>query len=83
MGRPEPPLLPAPRPAESLPPSDADLIAASRSADNQAAYAILYERHAAAARSLRRSIHAEMTLAALILLTTAALTTLMGPPALG
>lgn len=38
---------------------------------------------AAAARSLRRSIHAEMTLAALILLTTAALTTLMGPPALG
>lgn len=37
----------------------------------------------AAARSLRRSIHAEMTLAALILLTTAALTTLMGPPALG
>jgi putative copper resistance protein D len=38
---------------------------------------------AAAARSLSRSIHAEMTLAALILLTTAALTTLMGPPALG
>jgi putative copper export protein len=38
---------------------------------------------AAGARSLSRSIHAEMTLAALILLTTAALTTLMGPPALG
>ncbi len=37
----------------------------------------------AAARSLRRSIHAEMVLAALILLTTAALTTLIGPPALG
>jgi putative copper export protein len=37
----------------------------------------------AAARSLRRSIQAEMGLAALILLTTAALTTLFGPPALG
>lgn len=36
-----------------------------------------------AARTLRRSIHAEMALAALILLTTAALTTLLGPPALG
>jgi putative copper resistance protein D len=38
---------------------------------------------AAAARSLRRSIHAEMVLAALVLLTTAAITTLIGPPALG
>jgi putative copper export protein len=36
-----------------------------------------------AARALRRSIHAEMALAALIMLTTAALTTLLGPPALG
>jgi copper resistance protein D len=38
---------------------------------------------AAAAHSLRRSIHAEMTLATSILLTTAVLTTLFGPPALG
>jgi copper resistance protein D len=37
----------------------------------------------AAVGSLRRSIHAEMALAALILLATAALTTLIGPPALG
>jgi putative copper resistance protein D len=37
----------------------------------------------AAAPSLRRTIHAEMALAALILLTTAAITTLIGPPALG
>ncbi len=37
----------------------------------------------AAARRLRQSIHAEMALAGLILLTTAALTTLIGPPALG
>jgi putative copper export protein len=36
-----------------------------------------------AVRSLRRSIQAEMALAALILLVTAALTTLIGPPALG
>ena len=38
---------------------------------------------AAAAHSMRRSIHAEMALAAAILLTTAVLTTLFGPPALG
>jgi putative copper export protein len=38
---------------------------------------------AAAIARLRRAIHAEMALAALILLTTAALTTLIGPPALG
>jgi putative copper export protein len=38
---------------------------------------------AAAAHGLRRSIHAEMALAAAILLTTAVLTTLFGPPALG
>ncbi len=38
---------------------------------------------AVAARSLRRSIHAERALAALILLTTSAITTLIGPPALG
>jgi putative copper resistance protein D len=38
---------------------------------------------AAAARSLRRSIHAEMVLAAGVLLTTSAITTLIGPPALG
>jgi putative copper export protein len=37
----------------------------------------------AAVRSLQQSIHAEMALAALILLVTAALTTLIGPPALG
>jgi putative copper export protein len=37
----------------------------------------------AAVRELRRSIQAEMALAALILLTTAVLTTLIGPPALG
>ncbi len=37
----------------------------------------------AAAGSLRRSIHAEMALAALILLTTSTITTLIGPPALG
>jgi copper resistance protein D len=36
-----------------------------------------------AVRRLHASIHAEMALAALILLTTAALTTLIGPPALG
>ncbi|HXL95214.1 MAG TPA: sigma-70 family RNA polymerase sigma factor [Streptosporangiaceae bacterium] len=40
---------------ESLPPSDADLVAASRTADS-AAYAVLYERHAAAARSLARQL---------------------------
>jgi RNA polymerase sigma factor (sigma-70 family) len=65
MGRPQRPLLPGPRPAgspppepprsEPLPPSDADLIAASRAADS-AAYAVLYERHAAAARSLARQL---------------------------
>ena len=38
---------------------------------------------AAAARALNRSIRAEMMLAGLILITTAALTTLLGPPALG
>ena len=38
-------------PAEPLPPSDADLIAASRSGD-AAAYATLYQRHAAAAHRL-------------------------------
>src|SRR6202453_1666810 len=65
MGRPQRPLVPGPRPAgspppepprsEPLPPSDADLIAASRAADS-AAYAVLYERHAAAARSLARQL---------------------------
>jgi putative copper resistance protein D len=35
-----------------------------------------------AARSLERSIYAEMVLAALILLVTATITTLIGPPAL-
>jgi putative copper export protein len=38
---------------------------------------------ASALRSLRRSVHAEAALAAFILITTAALTTLIGPPALG
>jgi len=38
---------------------------------------------AGAARSLERSIHAEMALAALILIVTATITTLIGPPALG
>ncbi len=40
---------------ESLPPSDADLIAASRSGDGTA-YATLYRRHAAAARNLARQL---------------------------
>jgi RNA polymerase sigma factor (sigma-70 family) len=40
---------------EPLPPSDADLIAASRSGD-ATAYDILYRRHAAAARSLARQL---------------------------
>ena len=43
------PLPAEPRLAEPMPPSDADLIAASRTGD-PAAYATLYERHAAAAR---------------------------------
>jgi RNA polymerase sigma factor (sigma-70 family) len=41
--------------AEPLPPSDADLIAASRSGD-AAAYATLYQRHVAAASSLARQL---------------------------
>lgn len=40
---------------ETLPPSDADLIAASRSGD-ATAYDTLYRRHAAAARSLARQL---------------------------
>ncbi|MBV9445238.1 MAG: sigma-70 family RNA polymerase sigma factor [Streptosporangiaceae bacterium] len=44
-----------PRPAEPLPPSDAELIAASRVAD-AAAYASLYQRHVAAARSVARQL---------------------------
>jgi RNA polymerase sigma factor (sigma-70 family) len=68
MGRPQRPLVPGPRPAgpsaapssappptEPLPPSDADLIVASRAAGS-AAYAVLYERHAAAARTLARQL---------------------------
>jgi RNA polymerase sigma factor (sigma-70 family) len=48
--------MPAEPPAaESLPPSDAELIAASRSGDN-AAYAALYERHVAAANGLARQL---------------------------
>ncbi len=42
----------------------------------------LLDGDVAALDSLRRSIHAEMALAALVLLATAALTTLIGPPAL-
>src|SRR5438105_3545719 len=44
-----------PRPAEPPPPSDAELIAASRAAD-AAAYASLYERHVTAARNLARQL---------------------------
>lgn len=44
-----------PPPAEWLPPGDAELIAASRTAES-AAYATLYERHAAAARGLARQL---------------------------
>ncbi|HEX6518630.1 MAG TPA: sigma-70 family RNA polymerase sigma factor [Streptosporangiaceae bacterium] len=44
-----------PRPAEPLPPSDAELIAASREAD-AAAYASLYQRHVAAARGVARQL---------------------------
>src|ERR1700679_246408 len=56
MSGPQRPLVPGPRPAGSppsgpLPPSDAELIAASRSA-----YSALYERHAAAARCLARQL---------------------------
>ena len=42
-------------PAESLPPGDADLIAASRAGD-AAAYDTLYRRHVAAAHSLARQL---------------------------
>ena len=45
----------APESAGPLPPSDADLIAASRSGD-AAAYATLYQRHVAAANSLARQL---------------------------
>jgi RNA polymerase sigma factor (sigma-70 family) len=48
--------MPAEPPAaESLPPSDAELIAASKSGDT-AAYAALYERHVAAANGLARQL---------------------------
>jgi len=50
-----------PTTSESLPPSDAELIAASRSGDTSA-YATLYQRHAASALSLARHLmrgHAE------------------------
>src|SRR5216683_2209808 len=43
------------QPSGSLPPSDADLIVASRAGD-KAAYASLYERHFAAARGLARQL---------------------------
>lgn len=78
MGRPQRSPLPAPSEptsSESLPPSDADLIAACRASDSRtaadagvrkaaaagtaggaAAYAVLYERHAAAARILARQL---------------------------
>jgi RNA polymerase sigma factor (sigma-70 family) len=49
------PASPEPESAEPLPPSDADLIAASRSGD-AAAYATLYQRHVAAANSLARQL---------------------------
>jgi RNA polymerase sigma factor (sigma-70 family) len=48
-------VLVEPLSAESLPPSDADLIAASRTGD-AAAYDTLYRRHAAAARNLARQL---------------------------
>jgi hypothetical protein len=49
-------IMPAEPPAaESLPPSDAELIAASRSGDT-AAYAALYERNVAAANGLARQL---------------------------
>jgi RNA polymerase sigma factor (sigma-70 family) len=49
------PLSAEPLSAEALPPSDADLIAASRTGD-AAAYAILYQRHVAAAHGLARQL---------------------------
>jgi RNA polymerase sigma factor (sigma-70 family) len=45
----------APITSESLPPSDSELIAASRSGD-RTAYAVLYQRHAASAHGLARSL---------------------------
>jgi len=55
MERSPDPLPAEPRSAEPLPPSDADLIAASRTGD-AAAYAALYQRHAATAHGLARQL---------------------------
>lgn len=55
MGRLPDPRPLVPRQAEPLPPSDIDLLTASRSGDKDA-YATLYERHVPAARALARQL---------------------------